>query len=367
MRLSVPQALLSEHLQVVAKAVPARSPISVIEGILFESDGETMTLTATNLEFAIRTSFPAAHKDVGKVVLPAKIVEIIRRLPGDSVQISVNTENYQTEIKSGQSEFQLFGLNSDEFPSFATLGTEDARLSFQVRAAELRRALRQTLFAVSHDEGKPAFTGVLFALKEDALALSASDTFRLATTSCRVQNSGSAGEFLVPARNLQEIVRIFNDEEENIDVFVGKNQLLLACGEKKLSSRLLDETFPNIERVIPKEFSGQATVDVKSFMQAVERASLLSEGANHVVRLSIGDEVMIVRASSKFGRIQEQIPLKLAGEGLEISLNSRFILDMLKVNEGDTCILQMSGSNKPCILQDSLYGDYLYLVLPIKI
>lgn len=367
MRLSVPQALLSEHLQVVAKAVPARSPISVIEGILFESDGDTMTLTATNLELGIRTSFPTAHKDVGKVVLPSKIVEIIRRLPGDSVQISVNTENYQTEIKSGQSEFQLFGLNADEFPSFASLDTEDPRFSFQVRTAELRRALRQTLFAVSHDEGKPAFTGVLFTLKEDALALSASDTFRLATTLCHVKNNGDTGEFLVPARNLQEIVRIFNKEEENIEVFVGKNQVMLVCGEIIFSSRLLDGNFPNTERVIPKEFSGQATVDVMSFIQAVERASLLSEGVNHVVRLSIGDEVMIVRASSKYGRIQEQVPLKLEGEGLEVSLNSRFILDMLKVHEGDTCIVKMSGSNKPCILQDSLYDDYLYLVLPIKI
>ncbi|MDW7650875.1 MAG: DNA polymerase III subunit beta [Bacillota bacterium] len=367
MRLSVPQSVLSEHLQVVAKAVPAKSTIPVLEGILFESDGETMTLTATNLELGIRTSFPAAHKEVGKVILPSKVVEIIRRLPGDSVQLTVQPETFQTEIKSGQSEFQLFGINADEFPVFPEIDREEARFSFRVKAADLRRSLRQTLFAVSHDEGKPAFTGVLFTLSDNSLSLAASDTFRLATTKCRAENTNGSGEFLVPARNLHEIIRIFNEDEETVDIVVAQNQLLLECGEKKLSSRLLDENFPTVERVIPREFCGQATVAVIPFTQAVERASLLSEGVNHVVRLSIGEGVMVVRASSKFGRIQEQIPLNLEGEGLEVSLNSRFILDMLKIHEGETCVIQMSGANKPCVLRDSLYDDYLYLVLPIKI
>lgn len=367
MRLSIPQALLAEHLQVVAKAVPQKSTLSVLEGILFQSDGENLILTATNLELGIRTSFAAAHTEPGEVILPAKVVEIIRRLPGDSVQLIVNPENYLTEIKSGQSEFQMYGLAAEEFPLFPTVDKENGKFSFQIKAIDLRRALRQTLFSVSHDEGKPAFTGVLFTLREDSLSLSASDTFRLATTACRIINHGEPGEFLVPGKTLQEIVRIFNDDEAKVNVVVSQNQLLLECGEKKVSSRLLDEKFPNVERVIPKEFSGQASVDVTPFMQAVERASLLSEGTNHVIRLSIGTGTMVIRASSKFGKIQEQIPLELEGEGIEVSLNSRFILDMLKINEGEKCYIQITGTNKPCVLRDSLYDDYTYLVLPIKI
>jgi DNA polymerase-3 subunit beta len=367
MRLSIPQTLLSEHVQIVAKAVPSKSTIPVLEGILFESDGKTMTLTATNLELGIRSSFPAAHQEPGKVVLPAKVVEIIRRLPGDSVQLIVNADNKLTEIKSGQSEFQLYGLAADEYPGFPEISSETAQISFQVKVAELRRSLRQTLFSVSHDEGKPAFTGLLFSLKDNVLTMSASDTFRLATTRCPVHSDGNDGEFLVPAKNLHEIIRIFTGEEETIRVLVGKNQMLLTCGDKELTSRLLDENFPNVERVIPREFSGRASVDTSLFLQAVERASLLAEGVNHVVRLSIGTEVMVVRAASKYGKTQELVPLELQGEGLEISLNSRFILEMLKISEGDRCTLEMTGPNKPCILRDSLHQDYLYLVLPIKI
>ena len=367
MRLSMPQALLAEHLQVVAKAVPVKSTLSVVEGILFQSDGEKMVLTATNLELGIRTSFAAHHTEPGEVILPAKVVEIIRRLPGDSVQLIVNPENYLTEIKSGQSDFQMYGLAAEEFPVFPSVEKEKARFSFQVKAIDLRRALRQTLFSVSHDEGKQAFTGVFFTLREDTLSLSASDTFRLATTTCRIVNHGEAGEFLVPGKNLQEIVRIFNEDEAKVTVEVTKNQLLLACGEKKVSSRLLAEKFPNVERVIPREYTGQASVDVTSFIQAVERASLLSEGINHVIRLSLGPGNMVIRASSKYGKIQEQIPMELEGEGIEVSLNSRFLLDMLKINEGEKCYIQITGTNKPCVLRDSLYDNYTYLVLPIKI
>ncbi|MCR3922801.1 MAG: DNA polymerase III subunit beta [Firmicutes bacterium] len=367
MRLSLPKALLADHLQIVAKAIPTKNTITGLDGILFESNGENLILTATNHELGIQTQFSTVHKEVAKVVLPGKVVEIIRRLPGDSVQISVNPENYLTDITSGQAEFQVYGLNADDYPVFPTENLERAQCSFKIVAGDLRRALRQTLFAVSHDEGKPAFTGILFSLNDNTLALSSSDTFRLATTSCSVENSGSAFTFLVPGKTLQEVIRIFSDDAASIVATVMQNQLFLTCEDIRFSSRLLDENFPNIERVVPKEFIGQATIDAATFAHAVDRAALLSEGTNHVIRLSIGDDIMVVRASSKHGKIQEQLPLSLQGEGVEIALNSRFVLDMLKINEGDQCSIEITGANKPCIMRDSLYPNYLYLVLPIKI
>lgn len=367
MLLSVPKNLLAEHLQIVSKAVPLRSTIQAVEGILFESNGESMTLTANNLEMGIQTTFPAAHEKTGRVVLPAKVVEIVRRLPGDSVQMVVHPEHYLTEIKSGQTEFQLYGLNADEFPMFPDFSAKKAEYRFKIKASHFRRALRQTLFAVSHDEGKPAFTGVLLSVNEDTAVFSSSDTFRLATTNCPLENEGKNGAFLVPARNLHEAVRIFTEEEEELEGCVLQNQLILKSNGKQFSSRLLDENFPNVERVIPREFIGKAYVEMTEFQQAVERAALLSEGSNHTVRLSVGKDVMVIRASSKYGKIQEKIPLRLEGDGLEMSLNSRFILDMLKTSEGEECILEMVGPNKPCILKDSLCESYLYLVLPIKI
>ncbi|MBS3886964.1 MAG: DNA polymerase III subunit beta [Dethiobacter sp.] len=367
MRLSIPRSILAEHLQIVAKAVPNKSNLAMLEGILFTCEANSMTLSATNLELGISSTFPIEQQEIGKVVLPAKVVEIMRKLPGETVQLTVNPENYLTEIVSGHSEFQLYGFNPDEYPSLTQFSAQTVEISFNVKVTDFRRALRQTLFCVSNDERKPAFTGLLFSLQDERLTLSASDTFRLATTNCRVNKTVNSGKFLVPARNLQEVLRIFTEEEEIIQVLVTQNQILLSCRDKKITSRLLEETFPNVERVIPKEFTGCASLDCLKFMQAVERSSLLSEGTNNVVRLSIGEDCLVIRTTSKYGKNQEKISLELTGEAVEISLNSRFIIEMLKISEGEKCIIELTGANKPCILRDSLHDDYLYLILPIKI
>jgi len=367
MHITLPRAVLAEHLQTVVKAVPSKSSLTMLEGILFNCQGNSLTLTATNLELCISSAFTIEQQEICQVILPPKVVEIIRKLPGETVQITINPENYLTEIVSGQSEFQLYGFNPDEYPPLPQFSSQTVEFSFNVKVTDFRRALRQTLFCVSHDEGKPAFTGLLFSLQEERLTLSASDTFRLATTNCRVNKPMNAGKFLVPAKNLQEVLRVFTEEEETIQVTVSQNQIFLSCRDKKIVSRLLAENFPNVERVIPKELTGSVYIDCLKFMQAVERSSLLSEGGNNVVRLSISSGELIMRAASKYGKTQENVPLKLEGEGVEISLNSRFILEMLKISEGESCIMELTGPNKPCIIKDSLHPDYLYLVLPIKI
>ena len=366
MRLSIPKQLLSDHLQVVAKAIPVRSVNPVLEGVLLEGDGEKITLTATNLELGIQTYFTAPHRETGKVVLPGKIVEIIRHLPGDTVELEINPENFATLISSPPAEFEIYGLSAEDYPLFPEQQPELSQCSFKIKAADLRRALRQTLFAVSHDEGKPAFVGVFFSLAHETLTLAASDTFRLATTSCTVQ-SNSTADFLVPGKNLQEVLRVITDEEAIIEAAVIQNQLFLYCRNTCISSRLIDENYPQINRVIPKSFIGTAVLDTAAFTQAVERASLLAEGSNHVLRFSLNHEAMVIRAASKYGKIQEVVPLELTGEGVEIAFNARFILDMLKIVEGEQCLIEITGPNQPFILKDSLADNYLYLVLPVRI
>lgn len=366
MRLVLSKNLLASQMQIVAKAIPTRSANPNLEGVHLECDGEKLILTATNLELGIKTQLSAAHQETGKVVLPAKAVDIIRHLPGETVHIDVNMDNFSTQITSEPANFQIYGYSADDYPVFTAQQPEFAQCSFSVKVADLRRALRQTLFCISHDEGKPAFIGVFFSLVNNTLTLSASDTFRLATTTCAVE-SDSSFEFLVPGKNLHEVMRVFTDDEATIEATVMQNQLFLNCNDICISSRLLDENFPNITRVIPKSFTGKATVETVAFSQAVERASLLAEGSNHVLRFSLGNDKMVIRASSKYGKIHEVVPIVLTGEEVEIAFNARFILDMLKITEGDQCLIDITGPDLPFIMRDSLYENYLYLILPVKI
>ena len=366
MNISVPQKVLAEQLQIVSRAIQQRSPIPVLEGVLFSSDKHKLTLTATNLEMSISTVCQVPHGEGGQVVLSGKITEIVRRLPQESVSIHVRGENLLTEITGGQSEFELYGFSAADYPAMEPQQSASAPVcSFALTAEELRRALRQTLFATSQDEGKPAFTGVYFTLAGKKLTLAASDTFRLAVTHCFVQNTSGEGSFLVPAKTLQEAARIFTDDAV-LQAAVYPNLFTLAGENIRFSSRLLDEKFPEIERVIPQKYGGRAIIATSALLQALERASLLAEGTNNVVYLSLGDGLMVIRAASKYGKIQEKLPPVLQGEGVEIAFNVRFLLDMLRVVEGEECSLEFTSSSLPLVMKDALYPDWLYLVLPIK-
>jgi len=368
MRLSVPRSLLAEHLHTVSRAIPPRSTIPALEGVLFQSDGHLLTLAATNLEIGISSSFTVSPSDTGRVVLPAKVVDIIKRLPGESVQIVVDEGNCQTDIKSGKAEFQLFGTSAEEFPVLKPRQEEEPVCTFAILGEELKKMLRQILFSVSYEDGKGAFNGVFFSLQGERITLSSSDTFRLATTAGSVQKKrGRDACFLIPGRILQEVNRVFGDDSILIEAALFGSRLFLSCDGLEAGFRLLDENFPNVERVIPREFVTQATIETLSLQRCLERAVLLEEGVNQVVRISVDTDVMTVRAASKFGRIQEKLPLSQTGEKLEVALNARFLLDMLKICEGDICLLDFVGYNKACVLKDALNNDFLYLVLPVKI
>lgn len=365
MLINIQQKDLAESLQLVSRAIPSKTPLSELEGVLLTGDGEKLSLFATNLEMGLKTELDIEHK-AGSVVLPGKIVEIIRRLPGETVVLKVNTENFLTEITSGTAEFQVFGLNAADYPSFPAFSSE-CSIRFSVKSEDLRRVLKQTIFSVSQEDLSPAFTGILFTLSEKDLQLASSDTFRLAVTSCPVKNRGEKGSFLVPARTLQEVIRVFPASEEEIQVAVLQNQLLLNCNNIYFSSRLLTEKYPDVKRVIPQKFVGRAVVETAAMLQAIERAAILSAGENNIVSFTIADNIMHVRASSKYGIIQEKIPVALEGEEVKVSLNSRFVLDILRIVEGNNCVLELTGSDSPVIIRDNLHQDYLYLVLPIKL
>lgn len=366
MNISLPQKVLAEQLQIVSRAVQQRSPIPVLEGILFSCNKQRLMLTATNLEMAISTVCQVPHGESGQVVLPGKISEIVRRLPQENIQLQTRGDNLLTEIISGQSEFELYGFSAADYPAMEPQQSASVPVcSFSLASEELRRALRQTLFATSQDEGKPTFTGVFFSLAGNKLTLAASDTFRLAVTHCVVQKSSGEGSFLVPAKTLQEAARIFT-EDTVLQATVYANLFTLANENIRFASRLIDEKYPDIERVIPQKYGGRAVLSTSALLQALERASLLAEGTNNVVYLSLGNDLIVIRAASKYGKIQEKLPLSLQGEGVEIALNVRFLLDMLRVAEGEEVTLEFTSPSLPLVMKDSLYPDYLYLVLPIK-
>jgi len=405
MLLSLPRHIFSEQLQIVAKTAPAKSPVPALEGIYFEvtptgTETAQITVSAANMEMVISASSQYDLVEAREVVhfacvLPARVQEIVRRLPGDNVRLMFDREtnavtffSHRPDGKS-ESEFQLYGLDPQDFPRQEAIPSPELCLS--IKASDLRRSLRQILFAVSADESQPAFTGVHFKIDGEKLILSASDTYRVATTSCRNWLSGASeqvpgehpliagsGSFLVPGRLMQECMRTFGEGarlqgEQTVTFTLAKNKVLLESmptgqsgREVKIFSRLMDENFPNIERVLPKEFAGSSVISTRELTSCLERALVLTETGSPVLKFNFEQNSLTINASSRYGKVQEKVEAEGEGAELEILFNARFLLDMLKVCEGEEVIFKSTGPNRGVLLKDSLYEEYLYFLLPVK-
>lgn len=404
MLISLPRHRLAEQLQVVAKIVPAKSTIPSLEGIYFairqqDNDSAQITVSAANTEMIISAS---SVYDICKthethnfaLVLPARIQEIVRRLPGETIQLLFNQDNFAVTIRSqlsdigkqtselpaSDSEFQVYGFDPLDFPGLASFAAPE--LTFSLKTADLRTCLRQILFAVSSDESKPAFTGVHFKIQGEKLTLSASDTFRVASTSCAVTCSHYPEtvnkSFLLPGRLMQECLRTFGESariqsEQTVQFKLEKNKLLLESGsdaqtgaEVKIFSRLLEENFPDVERVYPREFAGSSVVSARELAASMERALVLTETGAQVLKFVFEQNSLTLKASSRYGKVQEKLGAQGTGSELEIYLNAKFLLDMLKICEGDEVIFKFTGPNRGVLLKDTFYEEFRYFILPVK-
>lgn len=396
MLISLPRSRFSDQLQVVSKTVPPKSTIPYLEGIYFElrtrgRGSAQITVSGANIEMVVSAlslyDIPVAKETCDfALVLPVRIQEIVRRLPGETVQLLFDRENFSVTVSSqdpdvkSESEFHVYGFDPQDFPK--TPAFAEPEVCFSPKAADLRNCLRQILFAVSADESKPAFTGVHFKLEGEKLTLSSSDTFRVATTNCPLSGSGSretgSVSFLAPGRLMQECIRTLGDSgrlqpEQKVTFKLEKNRLLLeslSVGqsglEVKIFSRLLDENYPDVERVLPREFAGTHVIATRELAASLERALVLTETGSPVLKFTFEKDLLTIRAQSRYGKVQEKVGAQGEGADLEISFNARFLLDMLKVCEGEEAVVRHTGPNRGVLLKDSLYEEYRYFLLPVK-
>lgn len=356
---------LNKCLETVEKALPSHSTIPVIENILFESDGTNLIFTSTNLELEIRVKLPCSSGETGKVLLPQKTVDIVHYLPAQDVDMNFNWEGFRCDIDSGPSKFSLFGADAADYPVVEEMTPEDGELSLEQMF--LKQVLKTVVFAASNDESRPAFNGILFVFKKQGITLISSDTFRLVVKV--ITNEAWDFEekrYLIPAKSLRELLKILSEENKYIHIFPRQKKVVFNMGQVYFSTRVLNEKYPDVSGVIPAKFNTRIIVERKQLEDTVGRAALLTEGMNQAIQLSIAGNRLEVKVSSPVGKMEEFLLARQEGEDLDIFINSRFVMDILKVVEAKEILIDFHGKNGPVIFRFLEDESYLYLVLPIK-
>ncbi len=327
---------LQHALESVSHALPTRGTIPAIDGICFRA-GE---ITATNLEQTATVSID--HGLEVDAILPAKLVEIVSTLNGE-VEISAD-ENFNISVISGKSKFKLHGHSAEDFPRPQT---GESIGEYDLTATQLQQAVNSVGWAASVDSTRPAFNGVLFNGK-----LIASDTYRLAIYELDV-----AGPCLVPSKFLQHVKKL----NGSVLVSIYESALQFTSGDLTLTTQLLNENYPEIANIIPKQQKTLVTVGRDELANTIRRAALLTTSKDQVVTIDIS-EAITVSVNSEQGSMTETITAEVKGEPVDIHLNAKFILDVLKIAP-ESVKIKLHGEGGPVVFE---WEKYLYLVLPIK-
>ncbi|QHA90004.1 MULTISPECIES: DNA polymerase III subunit beta [Bacillales] len=378
MRFKIERDYLVSSVSDVMKAVSSRTTIPILTGIKIVASDEGVTLTGSDSDISIECFIPSEENDkqiveisqMGSIVLQARFFsDIVKKLPGDQVEIEVH-DSLTTRIRSGSSEFNLNGLDPEEYPRLPEV---EAQEGFQIQADLLKNIIRQTVFAVSTSETRPVLTGVNWKLEDGELNCTATDSHRLALRTVKVEPNGNDLSFsnvVIPGKSLSELSKIIDDNEELVDITVTENQILFKSNHILFFSRLLDGNYPDTSRLIPNESKTNVTVSAKELLQAIDRASVLArEGRNNVVKLASLEEstLEISSNSPEIGKVIEQVQShSFDGEELKISFSAKYMMDALRSMDSNEVNISFTGAMRPFLIKPIEGAAIMQLILPVR-
>ncbi len=348
----------------VQRAVSSKSSVPALEGILIKTQENEITLCGYDLELGMTTKIEASVEEKGSVILSARLFgDIVRRLPADMVSVSVDPKNITT-IKSGPAEFSIVGIPAEEYPELPTITGET---SIKIAHNVLKSMIRQTIFAVAESDAKPVHTGTLFELGKNKIRLISVDGYRLAlreeTAKCEEEIT-----FVVPGKTLSEVLKLLEDDDTELEILIGRRHILFQIGSYCVISRLLEGEFLDYKAAIPASSTSEVIVSTRSFINSVERVSLLiTDRLKSPVRCQFEDNEIRVSCSTAIGRANDQLDANITGSNVEMGFNNRYLLDALRNTEGDEVKIQLNGALSPMKVLPREGDAFLFLVLPVRL
>ena len=369
MKFVIKKSILLENLVNTSKAISSKNLIPILTGIKFELKEEGLYLSASDSDISIRTFIPKEDITeiitIGSVVISGKyIVEIIKKLPDKDIVIEV-LDGYNTIIQTDGSEFNLNGIDPNEFPN---LDLEETKNPIVLNPIIFKNIINQTFFATSLSETRPLLTGINFKLDGHMLEVIATDSYRLARKEIDLKESYE-NEFnlVIPGKNLVELSRILEDDKENVYLHIFNNKVLFKYKNLVFLSRLISGTYPVSSNIIPDEFRIDIECNYSDLYNMIDRASLLtSDKDKNTIKLELRNKELIISSNSpEIGKVEEKVAID-NDDSISISFSSKYMLEAIKSFNSEKVHLLMNNDNSPIIVKSDEEKSLIQLVLPIK-
>ena len=369
MKFIIKQEILLESLYHTSRAISPRNLIPILTGIKFDLTEDGLYLSASDTDISIRCLIPTSDivevKELGSIVIGGKyIVEIIKKLPNTDITIEV-MDGHKMIVSTDNTEFNLNGINSNEFPN---LDLEETREPILLKTNLFKKVISQTFFATSKNESRPILTGINFRIDGNLMEVIATDSYRLAKKSINLDKVlDDIVNIVIPGKNLLELDKIIGDTNENLELHIFENKILFKYKNILFLSRLLSGTYPATSSIIPNEFSVMVECSCNGLFEMIDRASLLtSDRDKNTIKLELKNNELVISSNSpEIGKVEEKMRVESSDE-ISISFSSKYMLDCVKSFETSNVTLYMNNDNSPIIIKSIEDESLVQLVLPIK-
>ena len=373
MKINVERGAFLKALSHVQSVVERRNTIPILSNVMIEAAKGQLKLTATDLDIEIVEAIPSDVLRNGSATAPAHMLyDIVRKLPdGAQVQAELLTaEGGRLAVSAGSSRFELACLPKEDFPQMSA-GALPHR--FRLEADDLKRLIDKTRFAISTEETRFYLNGIyLHAAKEGktkSLRAAATDAHRLARFELELPDGAAdMPGIIVPRKTVGELRRLLDDAEGAIEISLSDTKIQFSFGSLELTSKLIDGTFPDYQRVIPAGNDKVLSVESKDFAQSVDRVSTISADKTRAVKLNISkDKVTLSVVNPESGTATEELGATYSASPIEIGFNARYLLDITGQMESKEVRFLLSDAGSPAIIEDTEDSRTLYVLMPMRV
>ncbi len=367
MKLQFKKSDLTNAINIVSKAVPSKTTMSILECILLDASNGKIQLTGNDAEFGIETVCDGTIVEPGKIALETKIFsEIIRRLPEtQDMEVTIETDlRNNTIITCENSVFKIAGRDGNEFTALPKI---DKTQSISLSQFTLKQIISQTIFSIALNDSNKKMTGELFEIKDDVLTVTSLDGHRISIRQVKLNQAYDPAKAIVPGKALNELVKILNGGiYDEVVVYFSRNHIMFEFNDTLVVTRLIDGEYFHVAQMLSEDYETKITVNRKNLLDCLERSTIfVRDNDKQPLVLKIEENVMGLKINTDLGTMDAEVAIKKIGNDLMIGFNPKFLVDALRNIDDEEISIYMSIPRSPCFIRDD-NKTYNYMILPVN-
>ena len=350
---------LLNGVQIVSKAVPSKTTMSILECILIDASRDSIKLTANDMELGIETII-----EKGIVALDAKIfMEIVRKLPDNDITL-ITDKDCKTVITCEKSQFTIIGKSGEDFSYLPVVEKNDPLIISQFTLKEI---VRQTIFSISDNDTNKLMSGELFEINEDELKVVSLDGHRISIRKIKMKNSYPSSKVVIPGKTLSEVSKILSgDADQDVNIYFTDKHVIFEFDHTTVVSRLIEGEYFKIDQMLSNDYETKVKINKRELLNCIDRATLLvKEGDKKPIIMNITDTFIELKINSTVGSMNEDIDIDKNGRDLMIGFNPKFLIDALRVIDDEEISMYLVNPKAPCFIRDE-ESTFIYLILPVN-